>query len=108
MKKVKQYQPKEVTPKLLEQIWEDRGGINGPVGPANLQVKDAHSHSETTWQCKYCTGRFFFRAEVVCKFCGLCQSCGIYHENREDTSCLCGNRLPEGSPEIIRRRIRPA
>lgn len=108
MTKAKQYKPKKLTFELQEEIWKERGMINGPTEDPIRQVVDAHPHSETTWQCKYCTARFFFRPESICKFCGLCQSCGIYHENREDTECLCGNRLDEGASAIIRRVVRPS
>lgn len=107
MKKAKQYKPKPVTHKLIEKIWDDRGGFIGASEKPERVVVDAHPHSETTWQCKYCTRRFFFRPEAICIACGLCQSCGIYHEDHTDTGCLCGNRLDDTASAIIRRVVRP-
>ena len=106
MKPARNYKPKKMSNSLKAQIWKDRGFQEGVREPKTRYFKNPKLHTVANWQCEYCTTRFLFRAETVCNLCGNCQSCGIYHENREDTNCICGNHLPDNAPAIIRRKVR--
>ena len=106
MKPARDYKPKKMSNELMSQIWKDRGFQEGVKEQKTRFFKNPELHTAAFWQCQYCTTKFFFRAETICNLCGNCQSCGINHDNREDTSCICGNHLPADAPETITRVVK--